>query len=66
MYTVLLISLIHHITHYPVAVKQLINNACQLKLQSGVSGVTILFINYNINVSCLECVHHYCSHLMYA
>jgi len=28
--------------------KQLINNACQLKLQSGLFGVTCLFINYNI------------------
>jgi len=28
--------------------KQLINIACQLKLQLGVFGVTCLFINYNI------------------
>jgi len=31
-----------------VAVKQFINNACQLKLQSG---VICLFINYNIKVN---------------
>jgi len=30
-------------------VKQLINNICQLKLQSCLFGVTCLFINYNIN-----------------
>jgi len=37
-------------------VKQLINKACQLKLQSGVFVVTCLFINYNIkaNGNCLE------------
>jgi len=28
--------------------KQLINNTCQLKLQSGMFGVTSLFISYNI------------------
>jgi len=32
-------------------VKQLINNACQFKLQSGVFGVTCLFINYNIKAN---------------
>ena len=31
--------------------KQLINNACQFKLQSGVFGVTYLFINYNIKAN---------------
>jgi len=34
----------------PVAVEQLINKACQLKLQSGMFGVTCLFINYNNKV----------------
>jgi len=35
----------------PVVMKQLINNACQLMLQSGVFGVTCLFINYNIKAN---------------
>jgi len=34
-----------------VAVKQLINKACQLKLQLGLFGVTCLFINYNIKAN---------------
>jgi len=46
------IEIIAHIakTCSPVAMKQLINNACQLKLQSGVFELTSLFINYNIKV----------------
>jgi len=35
-------------------VKQLINNACQLKLESGMFGVTRLFINYKVNRNDLE------------
>ena len=36
-----------------LAMKQLINNTCQLKLQSGMFGVTSLFISYNIKVKCV-------------
>jgi len=38
--------------------KQLINNACQLKLQSGVLGVTCLFINYNIKANIIAFENH--------
>jgi len=41
-----------------LAVKQLINNICQLLLQLGVFGVTSLFISYNIKAkSPCVCVH---------
>jgi len=46
-------SLTHNMIEFnPIRarVKQLINNACQLKLQSGVFGVTSLFISYDIKV----------------
>ena len=36
--------------------KQLINNTCQLKLQSGVFGVTSLFISHNIKATCV-CIY---------
>jgi len=42
------IEITAHITNLALHLKQLINNACQLKLQSGVFGVTSLFISYNI------------------